>query len=439
MFDRGSREGFFQVWSRLLSAYLRQHNPICQNVEFYLMVYFTIFPIHPINPNGPDFEAHKKEIDQFKSYLESKGTELSSLSEFLPFYALPYIKNPQVFLGIYYSKKEHPSFSAIFTKEWAIALRKRLEEYLNQVLPSLEEPKLYKLYETFQKYGRVSYSAGADPMRHSDALQDELAHLQKENQALFEEREANKEKLLESQKNWTFFSKDILSISQELYRAIVSLLNNQKISPEMLATSRNQIDKYEQFLNENQAIFRDQRASSSELSQKDLSTRNEQKPPPEPVKPSLLQKPKEDDITKQLKSPQFGQPIGGIELNEAQSIIENQPVDYKKVKQFLLTSIDDLKICAVLQALRWRITRNKKRTGRLSIMSEYIREDLLGCKNNGYILERLLTHKNKKVIEYMVSLLDELVIENLGTIYLTSQNKSMPLLAEIMTSEVIFL
>ena len=97
MFDRGSREGFFQVWNRLLSTYLRQQDSVCQNVEFYLMVYFAVYPVHPINPNAGDFEALRKEIEQFKYYLDSKGSELSSLSEFLPFYALPYIKNPHVF------------------------------------------------------------------------------------------------------------------------------------------------------------------------------------------------------------------------------------------------------------------------------------------------------------------------------------------------------
>jgi LisH domain-containing protein ARMC9 len=38
--------------------------------------------------------------------LDTKGSELSKTNEFLPFYALPYIKNPQ----------DHPAIKHVFTK-----------------------------------------------------------------------------------------------------------------------------------------------------------------------------------------------------------------------------------------------------------------------------------------------------------------------------------
>jgi hypothetical protein len=33
------------------------------------------------------------------------------------------------------------------------------------------------------------------------------------------------------------------------------------------------------------------------------------------------------------------------------------PLDFEKLKQFFIESQDEMKICATLQALRWRVTR----------------------------------------------------------------------------------
>ena len=45
-------------------------------------------------------------LQHFKEYLDSNGSDLSKTTEFLPFYALPYIKNPL----------DHPTFKHLFTK-----------------------------------------------------------------------------------------------------------------------------------------------------------------------------------------------------------------------------------------------------------------------------------------------------------------------------------
>lgn len=41
----------------------------------------------------------------FKNYLETKGSSLSQTTEFLPYYALPFVPNPM----------DHPSFKPLFT------------------------------------------------------------------------------------------------------------------------------------------------------------------------------------------------------------------------------------------------------------------------------------------------------------------------------------
>jgi hypothetical protein len=48
-FDLGKREHFFISWNRFMPLSLRQGDVICQKLEFYLHIYFAIFPVHPNN------------------------------------------------------------------------------------------------------------------------------------------------------------------------------------------------------------------------------------------------------------------------------------------------------------------------------------------------------------------------------------------------------
>jgi len=97
MFEQGDKEGFFEIWNRVISVRHRFGNSIHQHIEFYLMIYFSIYPIHPIHEKSKDFEELKKRMSEFNNYLSSKGAELSLIPEFAPFCLLPRIKNPEVF------------------------------------------------------------------------------------------------------------------------------------------------------------------------------------------------------------------------------------------------------------------------------------------------------------------------------------------------------
>jgi hypothetical protein len=43
-------------------------------------------------------------METFKAFLETRGADLSKTSQFLPYYALPYVPDP----------RHHPSFSDLF-------------------------------------------------------------------------------------------------------------------------------------------------------------------------------------------------------------------------------------------------------------------------------------------------------------------------------------
>ena len=61
-----------------------------------------------------------KSMRQFKTYLETKGAALSQTTEFLPYYALPYIPDPT----------SHPSFKPLFT------VRESLFRSLDKIKPA---------------------------------------------------------------------------------------------------------------------------------------------------------------------------------------------------------------------------------------------------------------------------------------------------------------
>ncbi len=83
-------------------------------------IYFAIFPVHPNNPQAGNDKELKKELNAFKLFLDTKGAELSKTSEFLSYYALPYVTNPL----------DHPIFKGLCTKKWGNDLRAKLKEFL---------------------------------------------------------------------------------------------------------------------------------------------------------------------------------------------------------------------------------------------------------------------------------------------------------------------
>ena len=43
-FNTGNRDNFFQLWNRYVPIMIRQEDLICQKLEFYLQIYFSVFP-----------------------------------------------------------------------------------------------------------------------------------------------------------------------------------------------------------------------------------------------------------------------------------------------------------------------------------------------------------------------------------------------------------
>lgn len=127
-FDLGKSEHFFISWNRFVPMTLRASDLRCQKLEFYLHIYFAIFPALP--DSGMRQADLMRELANFKMYLDTRGAELSQTSEFLPYYALPYVQNPM----------DHPHFNTLCSKKWVFGLRSELAEWLRSNLPKLSSP-----------------------------------------------------------------------------------------------------------------------------------------------------------------------------------------------------------------------------------------------------------------------------------------------------------
>ena len=73
-FNAGKRENFFTLWNRHLPIMLRQEDLICQKLEFYLQIYFSVYPAFMGTANAANREKDlRRELENFKIYLDTRG------------------------------------------------------------------------------------------------------------------------------------------------------------------------------------------------------------------------------------------------------------------------------------------------------------------------------------------------------------------------------
>ncbi|XP_044531596.1 lisH domain-containing protein ARMC9 [Gracilinanus agilis] len=135
-FESGAQKAFFELWEEQVPADTRAADTLAQKLEFYLHIHFAIFPLKHSSGKADKAEFDDR-ISYFKAYLETKGAALSQTTEFLPFYALPFVPNPAA----------HPSFKELFQDSWIPELKTRLETFLASTLKASNTPRLFTLYK----------------------------------------------------------------------------------------------------------------------------------------------------------------------------------------------------------------------------------------------------------------------------------------------------
>lgn len=116
-FQSGDSESFKAIWEGYCITESVQQTTV-RPLEFYLLLYFIVK-----NWEVDSDEKRKQRLNEFRIFLETKGELLSQISEFLPFYAFPYVVNP----------KNHPVYRELFGAEWAADLKKKLSAFLETI------------------------------------------------------------------------------------------------------------------------------------------------------------------------------------------------------------------------------------------------------------------------------------------------------------------
>ena len=268
-FGMGRKAEFFKSWKRIIPNHIRLREPPLQKLEFYIQVYFAIYPLlyrdSEINCN----KTIQETMDEFKEFLEKKDSDYSKSNEFLSYYALPYVQNP----------KTHASYSKLFQPEWAAELKDKIHLAIKTYLPSIKYPVLYDLVNesnanansgnnlnvsnishkanmmktflenvTQEKIERIpeENSKGIDNEQNADNI-EELNKLREENEIYKNKLEKKRYDIINIQRSWINLVHNILSNSFDL---VVLCKGNRNTNEVLLKSGKifKKLLKFQSFL-----------------------------------------------------------------------------------------------------------------------------------------------------------------------------------------------
>ena len=284
-FDSGNKTEFFKQWKRLIPNHMKLIEPTLCKLDFYLEIYFALFPImgnKPINQKAQN--ELKQNMEDFKKYLEKKEIELSKTTEFLAYYALPYIPNP----------KGHPTYAQLFKPEWIVDLKNQLINCVKFYLPTPEKkyPAIYdlvngkniKMNNIIQKkeenknnnLNNIDNNVNINNnnnfnMDNYNNINKINIELKNENEKLIEEIKKLKTKdenskiaFIDSQKTWSNLALNIISYSFGLIDIYNNVANN--VQNPQVEKIRQKLVKYQNFLKKNmEELEKNKNANNSSL------------------------------------------------------------------------------------------------------------------------------------------------------------------------------
>ena len=247
-FDKGLKNDFFLQWNRMIPNHMKLIEPQINKLDFFLEIYFAIYPIlYEKKMTNQISRELKTNMEEFKKYLDSKQIELSKTTEFLAYYALPYVPNP----------KEHPSYKQLFTLEWVNGLKDKIKECIKNYLPSpsTKFPVLYELISNGEDNNNMQKIENLKDKNNNNETNSNAKLLEMENGRLNEEikkiknkEEKSKIAFIESQKTWTNLTLGIINNYFNLVDIYKQKLN--ETTPQIEKMNKKLL-KYQSFLKRN--------------------------------------------------------------------------------------------------------------------------------------------------------------------------------------------
>ncbi|XP_029140577.1 lisH domain-containing protein ARMC9, partial [Protobothrops mucrosquamatus] len=372
-FTDGDQDVFFELWEEHIPSSAREQEAVGQKLEFYLHIHFGIYLLkHAVGK--PDKAALDERIACFKTYLETKGAALSQTTEFLPFYALPFVPNPMI----------HPSFKELFQDSWESDLKTRLEEFLSATLKASDSPRLLTLYK-----------------ENTQCSQETLQQL---HQQLVE----SERKTMTYLKRFNKIQADyhnLIGVTAELVDSLEATVNGKMITPEDL-----------------QSVCL--RLFSNQMKQSVAHSIDFTRPGTEYGCVS----PCEDEYASTMLR-------ASLVPAKVQEVPFLPSLDYEKLKKDLIDGSDRLK-AFLLQALRWRLTTSHPGEQRDTVLQAYINNDLLDCYSNGQRSFLMLIQSKCEVVrQYTARLINAFASLAEGRLYLSQNPRLLRMLEGRLKAE----
>uniref|UniRef100_A0A669CK43 LisH domain-containing protein ARMC9 n=1 Tax=Oreochromis niloticus TaxID=8128 RepID=A0A669CK43_ORENI len=356
-FDDGDHRVFFELWTENIPPRVKDTDAEAQGLEFYLYIHFTIYPLrrHPVGHDRAEFEER---VSFFKQYLETRGEALSQTTEFLPYYALPFVPNPTV----------HPSFKELFQDSWMPKLRDKLEQFLSVILKPSNSPRLMTLYK----------ESGRSTKEATQQLQLQLAESDRRITSYV--RKFNK-----MQADYH----NLIGITAELVDSLEATASGKMISPEYL---------------QSMCV----RLFSSQMRQSVVQSTDFTRPGTGYYSMS----PYDDGYASSMLR-------ASIAPQRTKDVPMLPSLDYEKLKKDLIEGSERLQ-SLLLQALRWRLTRSLPGEQRDTVLQAYISNDLLErYSTKEKTVLHLMRSPNEIVRQYMARLINAFASLAEGRVYLS--------------------
>ncbi|XP_009947738.1 PREDICTED: lisH domain-containing protein ARMC9 [Leptosomus discolor] len=372
-FENGEQKVFFQLWEEHISSSVRDNDLVAQKLEFYLHIHFATYLLKH-SMGKPDKAELEERISYFKAYLETKGAALSQTTEFLPFYALPFVPNPMV----------HPSFKELFQDSWTLDLRTRLEKFLSLTLKVRQTPRLLTL---FKENGQCN----KEMLQHLHQQLVESEHRTMTYLKLFNKMQAD--------------YCNLIGVTAELVDSLEATVSGKMITPEYLQSVCVRL-----FSNQ----MRQSVAQSIDFTR--------------PGTGYYSMSPCDDGYASTMLR-------ASLVPEKMQDVPLLPSLDYEKLKKDLITGNDRLK-AFLLQALRWRLTTSYPGEQRDTVLQAYISNDLLDCHSNCQISVLKLLHSKSDVVrQYMARLINAFASLAEGRVYLSQNPTLLQMLEERLKAE----
>ena len=413
---------------------VRDSDIVAQKIEFYLNIYFAISPLLKRRQKGrgplpADLQrAVEVSMAGFRTFLETRGAELSRTPEFLPYYALPYVPQPA----------DHPTFRELFMPAWLGELRGRVAKFFADAAPKgrVPKPQIYGLLESMDS--RVSAS-------HAAVTKDLFEIAAQAVQAL---ERLSPDDAGDMRKRLQEIDERLSALEEQTVQHSSERQPQQEPQPQ----PRPQQQKHPQHQTQHNQV---QQSAGDPPQAHNLGQAEAQA---QDKDDRQLQQDHEDDVFSGY-GPDDVPPAGGGRMGSVQDLggafgqsvfsMGASPtprgwaaLDYGRVREVLLASETRPEDAALLmQALRWRVTKTPAGKPRRRALQTYINGDVLGCtasargEGGDNLCSRLSASASPVVVEQWARFVNCAASECSGRTYLLQHRDLVKMLCGMLKSE----